>query len=182
MGEAQTAVEAATAVMKDFYAKAAEATAFTQQRGPAGEAPETFDEPYKGMGGEGGNIVAFLEVILSDFNRLESETAASEASEQDEYEKFMAESKKDKALKENESKHKANKKTDQESALHTAEEELKTNQERLDKANAYYDKLKPTCVDSGITYEERVKQREAEIQSLEEALKILAGQDLPTLR
>merc|ERR1712003_180912 len=163
------------------YAKAAEATAFTQQSGPADDAPETFDKPYKGMGGDGGNIVDFLEVILTDFERLESETAASEESEQDEYEKFMFESKKDKALKENESKHKANKKTDQESALHTAEEELKTNQEQLDKATAYYDKLKPTCVDSGITYEERVKQREAEIQSLEEALKILAGQDLPTL-
>ena len=62
-------------------------------------------------------------------------------------------------------------KTDKESALHTAQEELKTNQEQLDKANAYYDKLKPISVDSGISYEERVKQREAEIQSLEEALK-----------
>merc|ERR1719291_619870 len=176
--EAQTAVEAATAVMKDFYAKAAEATAFTQQSGPAEDAPETFDRPYKGMGGDGGNIVDFLEVILTDFERLESETAASEESEQDEYEKFMFESKKDKALKENESKHKANKKTDNESALHTAEGELKANQDQLDKANAYYDKLKPACVDSGITYEERVKRREEEIQSLQEALKILTGTDI----
>ena len=31
---------------------------------------------------------------------------------------------------------------------------------------AYFDKLKPTCVDSGITYEERVKRREEEIQSV----------------
>merc|ERR1712100_606783 len=116
-----------------------------------------------GMGGGGGNIVDFLEVILTDFARLESETAASEEAEQDEYEKFMFESKKDKALKENESKLKANTKTDKESALHTAQEELKTNQEQLEKATAYYDKLKPSCVDSGVSYEERVKQREANL-------------------
>merc|ERR1719162_2587850 len=79
--EAQIAVEAATAVMKDFYAKAAEATAFAQQTGPADDAPETFDKPYQGMGSGGGNIVDFLEVILTDFERLESETTAAEDQE-----------------------------------------------------------------------------------------------------
>ena len=32
---------------------------------------------------------------------------------------------------------------------------------------AYYDKLKPSCVDAGVSYEERVERREAEIQSAE---------------
>jgi len=133
--------------------------------------------PYKGMGAGGGNVVDFLEVILTDFSRLESETAASEAEEEDSYKTFMFESKKDKALKENESKHKANTKTDKESALHTAEEELKTNQEQLDKANAYYDKLKPQCVDSGITYEERVKQREDEVALLRKCMCLFDGDE-----
>merc|ERR1719506_3464958 len=95
---AQTAVEAATAVLKDFYAKSAQATAFAQ--GPAEDAPETFDKPYKGALPEGGSIVDFLEVILSDFQRLESETAAAEAEQEDSYKNYMFESKKDKALKE----------------------------------------------------------------------------------
>jgi len=178
--DAQSAVEDATAVLKDYYAKAAEATAFVQ--GPADDQPATFDKPAQGQQAEGAGVIDFLEVILSDFARLESETTAAEATESDEYDTFMFESKKDKALKEGDSKNKSGTKTDRESALHTAEEERKSNQDQLDKANAYYDKLKPTCVDSGINYEDRVKGREAEIQSLTEALKILQGQDLPTLR
>jgi uncharacterized protein YoxC len=176
---AQVAVEQAMAVLKDFYAKAAEATAFAQQ--PAADAPETFDKPYQGMGSSGGGVVDFLEVILTDFARLESETSAAEAGEADEYKNFMFESKKDKALKENEIKLKSGTKTDKESALSDANTDLKTTQEQLDKALEYYEKLKPQCVDSGITYEERVKRREEEIVSLQEALKILAGTDLPTM-
>merc|ERR1719359_2713473 len=101
---AQVAVEQATAVLKDFYAKSATATALAQQ--PAADAPETFDKPYKGMLPEGGNVVDFLEVILTDFARLESDTTTAEATELEEYSTFMQESKKDKALKENEKGHK----------------------------------------------------------------------------
>jgi prefoldin subunit 5 len=177
--EAQTAVEEAIAVLKDFYAKSAEATAFVQQsQSPADDAPETFDKPYTGMMPEGGSVVDFLEVVLTDFARLESETSADEAQEAKEYDNFMFESKKDKALKENEKGHKKQKKVDQEGALHTAGEELKVEQEELDAAVAYYEKLKPSCVDSGINYEDRVKQREAEMQSLSEALKMLKSQDI----
>jgi len=175
--EAQTAVEQAMAVLKSFYAKAAEATALAQQ--PAQDAPETFgDEPYTGMMPEGGNVVDFLEVILTDFGRLETETAAAEETEAEEYKKYMFESKKDKALKENEMGHKSSKKADQGNALTSAQEELKMTNEQLTKAIAYYEKLKPTCVDSGISYEERVKRREEEMQSLEEALNILSGTDI----
>merc|ERR1719335_710757 len=106
---------------------------------------------------EGGSIVDFLEVILTDFSRLEAETVASEAAELSEYKKYMAESEKDKALKNNEIKHKNERIKAQTSALHEAEESLSINQEQLDAAVAYYEKLKPECVDSGITYEDRVK-------------------------
>merc|ERR1719421_2045325 len=128
-----------------------------------------------------GNVVDFLEVILSDFSRLESETASAEAEEEEEYKNFMFESKKDKALKENEIKLKSGTKTDKESALQQANEDLKVTKEQLDKALEYYEKLKPKCVDSGISYEERVKAREEEIQKLQEGLKILKGIDLPTM-
>jgi len=173
---AQTAVSNAMALVKDFYEKSAQATALAQQT-PGDDAPETFSKPYKGLLPEGGNVVDFLEVILTDFTRLETETTDDEASEDARYKDFMFESKKSKALKENETKHKTNTKTEKESALHFAEEELKTTKEQLADAVAYYEKLKPSCVDSGISYEERVKRREEEIQSLQEALKILQGED-----
>merc|ERR1719201_894614 len=64
--EAQEAVKAALSVLEGFYAKAAGATALTQTRQPKYDAPESFTEPYKGMGG-GTGIIGMLEVILSDF-------------------------------------------------------------------------------------------------------------------
>mmetsp|Transcript_30854 Transcript_30854/g.67504 ORF Transcript_30854/g.67504 Transcript_30854/m.67504 type:complete len:681 (+) Transcript_30854:47-2089(+) len=175
--EAQVGLEQAITMLKDYYAKSAEATVLAQQS-PDLDAPETFDKPYKGMLPESGSVVDFLEVILSDFARLEAEAATSEATEQDEYEKYAFEMKKDKALKENEIEHMESRKVAKESSLHTAQEELKSTQEQLDKAIAYREKLQPTCVDSGVSYEERVKRRAEEIQSLQEALQILAGTDI----
>merc|ERR1719498_1505323 len=119
----------------------------------------------------------FLEVILSDFARLQSQTETAEAAEQEEYDTYMFESKKDKALKENEIKHKEERKAQCETDLARAKDELEAAQKALAAAVAYYEKLKPTCVDSGISYEERVK----EIQSLKEALAMLEGLDLPTV-
>merc|ERR1719428_2343640 len=80
---AQTAVANALGVLNEFYAKAAQATSFAQE-------PEIFsDEPYKGMGGESGGVVGMIEVIQSDFARLESETSAAEAEAAKQYDEFM---------------------------------------------------------------------------------------------
>jgi len=173
---AQVGIQQAMAVLKDYYAKSATATALAQQ--PAVDAPETFEKPYKGMLPEGGSVVDFLEVILTDMARLESETTASEAKEAAEYKKFMFDSEKDRALKANEKSHKESSKTDAEGELQQTKDDLKMTQSALDKANKYYETLQPKCVDSGITYEERVKRREEEMDSLEEALKILTGVDI----
>merc|ERR1711871_1193382 len=88
--EAQTAVSQALTVLKEFYAKAAKATALVQQ-------PEIFDQPYTGMGGAAGGVVGMLEVIESDFARVQAETNAAEAAAVKEYEQFMHDSTVDKA-------------------------------------------------------------------------------------
>merc|ERR1712151_956636 len=84
--EAQTAVAQALTVLKEFYEKAGDATALLQQQP---EAPEIFDAPYKGMQAENGGVIGMLEVIESDFARLESDTQAAESTAQQEYDIFM---------------------------------------------------------------------------------------------
>jgi len=170
---AQTAVAQAITVLKEFYAKAGDATALLQQ-----PAPEIFDKPYKGMQSENGGIVGMLEVIESDFARLEAETSASEASAQKEYDTFMTDSKVDKAAKVKDIEHKTTKKQDESQALGLKREDLEGTQKELDAALAYFDKLKPSCVDAGVSYEDRVSRRKEEVESLQEALKILNGEDI----
>merc|ERR1719217_890059 len=170
--DAQDAVAKALTVLKEFYDKAAQATAFTQE-------PEIFsDEPYKGMGGESGGVVGMIEVIQSDFARLESETSAAEAEAVKQYAEFMDDSNIDKAHKSKDIEHKSETKQTQETALQQKKADLDGTQKELDAALAYYEKLKPDCVDSGVSYEDRVKQRKEEIESLQTALRILNGEDI----
>jgi len=173
--EAQTAVAQALTVLKEFYEKAGDATALLQQQP---ESPEIFDAPYKGMQSENGGIVGMLEVIESDFARLEADTKASEASAQKEYDTFMTDSKVDKESKTKDIEHKTAKKQDEEQALTVKNEDLEGTQKELDAALAYFDKLKPSCVDAGVSFEDRVARRKEEVESLQEALRILNGEDL----
>merc|ERR1719161_3289427 len=73
-----------------------------------------------------------LEVIASDFVRLETETAAAEASAAKAYENFMAESEADKDAKQRDIEHKTAKKRDKEQALTSAKEDLALTQQELD--------------------------------------------------
>merc|ERR1719247_3417782 len=131
-------------------------------------------EPYTGM--EGGGVMGMLEVIESDFARLISETTAAEQEAAAAYEKLSNDSAEDKAVKETDSKSKTGEKTRKESALGSAKKDLATTKEELAAAMDYYEKLKPSCVDAGVSYEERVARRKEEIESLQEALKILSAE------
>jgi len=164
--EAQTAIAQALTVLKEFYAKAGEATAFAQIA------------PYKGMQSENGGVVGMMEVIESDFARLESETKASEATGQKEYDVFMTDSKVDKASKATAADHKAAKKQGEAQALIQKKNDLEGTQKELSASLAYFDKLRPSCVDSGSSYEDRVARRKEEVESLQEALKVMNGEDL----
>ncbi|CAK0897166.1 unnamed protein product [Prorocentrum cordatum] len=155
--EAQTAVAQALVVLKEFYAKAAEATALLQQ-----QPPPIFEKAYTGMGGEAGGVVGMLEVIESDFARLEAETKASEASAQKEYDMFMTDqTARRRALRPPDIEHKTAKRQDEEQALTVSQADLEGTQKDWDMGYvtsprrgpwpADFDKLKPSCVDAGVS-------------------------------
>jgi hypothetical protein len=161
--DGQVAVERAIKILREFYAKAE--SSFVQ-------------EPYKGMQDVKGGVLGLLEVCLSDFARLETETSMAEEEAQSSYEKFMDETTQSKEVKEVEKEHKEGNKADAEADLRATKKELSLTQEELDKALEYYGVLKADCLDTGLSYQERVKAREEEIQSLQEALRILQGEDI----
>ena len=193
---AQTAIAAASAVLREFYEKAAMATGFlqTQKRPTMGSEEwnslanpnfkgevdkghkagmQTFGETYQGNQDANNGVMALLEVLASDFASLEADTNAAEAAAKEAYDRFTVESKKNKAVKERKASMNDSDRASAESKLREDIADLKATQDELLAADRYYDKLVPQCLDQGMTWEERTAARAAEVSSLKEALKIL---------
>jgi len=94
------------------------------------------------------------------------------------YDEFMQDSKVDKVEKTADLEHATESKQEQEGSLQEKKVDLEGTQKELDAALAYYEKLKPACVGEAPSYEDRVAQRKEEIESLQEALRILNGEDV----
>lgn len=205
--EAQAAVASANNVLKEFYSKAAGATAFIQlpkmgsdewnalanpalASGGAGYGQgsedkvdkghkggmQTFGDSYSGQQDSANGVLAMLEVIMSDFANLEATTAASEAAAAKEYERFMADSKKDKSVKTRQVEMNTVDKEEAEHAATAAKRDISTTDDQQRAADRYYENLKPKCVDEGVSFEERDAARKEEIASLKEALQMLQPQ------
>merc|ERR550537_962231 len=97
------------------------------------------------MGGEAGGVVGMLEVIQSDFSRLEAETKAAESQAQKEYDEFMTDSEVDKTQKTQDIEHKTARKQEQSKSLTEKQSDLEGTQKELAAALDYYEKLKPSC-------------------------------------
>jgi len=166
MADAQAgaeAVKSALVVLREFYS--AQSTGFLQQ------VPEM--KSYGGMQSAKGGIVGMLEVIVSDFVRLNAQTKSAEIQSAAEYDSFSKTAKADKIAK-----HKLEVKTklekDQtEFDKSNAEKMLKGVDEELSKANAYFDQLKPECIEIKVSFEDRVAARKQEIQALKDAYAML---------
>lgn len=169
--DAQDAVSRALSVLQEFYAKAGLAESFAQQ-------PAIFDSPYQGQQGESKGVIGMLQVIQSDFARLEAETETDENTSQREHDQFLEESRVDKSQKASDIEHKTAKKKRQQQQLQQAKGDLEGTQKELDAALKVYDSLKPRCVSAGVSYNDRAGRRQEEIESLQEALRILNGEDI----
>jgi len=180
--EGQAAIEQAIKVLQDFYKKAAKAKALVQQSSSQQpEIPEIFDGAYKGQQSGQGGVIGMLEVIKSDFARLESDTNAAEQAAQNEYDEFMSDSAQSKASLDVDLKHAKTTQLAKEGELTMAKESLVTARETLDLALKTFEKLKEPCLGGGQTYAERKTRRKDEIESLKQALEILSADNLPTM-
>merc|ERR1719158_1949728 len=174
--EAMEAVAQAQAVLKEFYAKAAGDTELLQQT-PADDAPPSFEnEPYTGNQGASKGVLGMLEVIHSDFARLDADTSSDEAEAAKEFSEFMDDSAKDKEQKRLDNLDMSRETTAKEREEAATAKDLSQTQEELDAALAYYEKLKPDCIAEGLSFEERAQMRQEEIDSLNEVYTILSGE------
>merc|ERR1719515_150354 len=83
------------------------------------EMAQAAKAPYTGMQAASGGVMGFLEVILSDFARLQTETEMAESMAQSDYEKFMDETTEDAEVKGVEMDHKEKKKISTDEANRT---------------------------------------------------------------
>jgi len=179
--EAQTAVSNAVKVLKDFYGGAADLS-LVQGQGDGVALQQEMKQAalptYKGNQDSSTGIFGMLEVVMSDFARLETETTSEEYSQQTAYDKMMDETNEDLAVKETEMTHKSHKKDKCGEDIRGLNKNLQLTQNEFDKALDYYGSLKQDCLDTGLNYADRKKMREEEIASLQEALQMLSGEDL----
>eukprot|EP00448_Togula_jolla_P005634 CAMPEP_0170599824 /NCGR_PEP_ID=MMETSP0224-20130122/17008_1 /TAXON_ID=285029 /ORGANISM="Togula jolla, Strain CCCM 725" /LENGTH=706 /DNA_ID=CAMNT_0010924511 /DNA_START=62 /DNA_END=2180 /DNA_ORIENTATION=+ len=176
--EAQAAVQQAITILKEFYDRG-EAVALVQTSSLQGQAPPIFEGAYEGMGSENGGVIAMLEVIESDYARLESSTTAMEETAEQDFNRFKTDNAVAIAQTNADIRHKTSQKQHHEQQLSNAESSLTLAERELAAAEKTYEKLKPSCIDSGSNFTEREQRRQEEIQSLQEALRILNGEDLP---
>jgi len=142
------------------------------------EGMQTFGDTYSGQQDSANGVLAMLEVIMSDFANLETETTTSETESQNMYERFMADSKKDKTVKNKQIEMNTADKKEAEHNAAAAKRDLSATDDELLAAERYYEGLKPKCVDEGVSFEERNAKRQEEVDSLKEALAMLQPQDL----
>jgi len=168
---AQEAVAQATAILREFYAQAGGEPALLQQPTP----PPIFEGSYTGMQDRHGGIVAMLTVILSDFARLEVDTQAAESQAQHDYDAWLTENKVNMAQMASDLKHKNAQIAKETEELASSEKDWRAVDKQLAAAVDEFNKLKPSCIYTDMTAEERAKRRQEEIDSLKEAYAILSG-------
>merc|ERR1719194_187925 len=158
-------------VLQAFYKKAAKGKVSLIQASPVdADSPASPSGAYKGGQQKAGGILAMLDVIISDFERTIKVTTKSEKASHREFVEFERTSKTSIASKETG-------KSQAESDLKSTDAKIVEDMDDLDKHQKMLDDvlkeledLKPACVDTGMSYADRVQKRKDEIDALKKAL------------
>lgn len=159
-------VRMALKVLRDYYAN--DEAALVQQ--PA--APGT----HSSADGAGGSIIGMLEVVESDMGKSLANENMNEEAAAVAYERLSMENRVEKATKESDVKYK----TKAAAALDKKVTEVSSDRDsaatELDAVLSYTKNLRGMCELKPESYSDRKGRREAEIDGLREALKILEGE------
>jgi len=171
------AIRAAIDILTKFYKTAAKAQVLSlSQQGPADDAPDAgfgAFEAYTGSQGSAGGIIGMMDVIKSDFERTISETHKEENEAKRAFRDLMTETGKSLAEKTTAEEEKTGYRDSASEKLEEEKMGLATQTSILQKSLETLIELKPVCVETGMSYEERVAMRQEEIEGLKSALCIL---------
>jgi len=175
--EGLAAVKKAIEVLNEFYGGFLQ----VQSKAPGGRdgksvsdlAPEAETGEYEGKTDAGKGIIGLLETVEGDFDRSITDTKDAEDKSKTEFEDEEKRINEDIDALKGESKDKKDELDTTESDLVEHKEALKDAKDNLASAKDELEKLRPQCVDLGLTFKARQARSEEEIKALEEALKIL---------
>jgi len=178
------AIKAAIAVLKDFYDK--QALVQTAQKPVADAdgktigdmAPKVAEGEYAGQQDAAAGILGMMAVIQSDFEGTIEATEAGEKEAVEEHKTFVEDSEASITEKKDLSKTRRGDEKQAQSDLVEFKDDLRDHAGLKKDALDELAKLKPPCVSTGSSYDEKVKRREQEIESLKDAYKIFAEMTL----
>jgi hypothetical protein len=180
--DAQTAIANAIAVLTDFYKQSGEIAKepyeFIQAKDPQElpEQPSTWDSSYTGVAdpkAQPGGIVTILETCAEEFAKMEADTKAQEASDEEAFQSSMSENDIEKTRRSKESEMKANEKKRRVDKRGELQKKQKHTSDELDATNQYWEDLKPACMAGDSNYQNRKDARSKEIKALQMAQGIL---------
>jgi uncharacterized coiled-coil DUF342 family protein len=132
---------------------------------------------YGGKTDASKSILTLMEQIQEDFANQITATTNDEAAAEGAFQGFKTETDSSASGKTTLKGTKEGEKATAEGDLETAASDHKKESDLLQAALDELEKLKPVCVDSGMSWEERSARRDQEIDALKEALKILQDTD-----
>jgi len=161
-------IRKALSLLKDYYGAASSAALVqeddSQPAPPAG---------HSASGGAGGSIISILEVAEEDMAKELAKVEMLESDEQSAYDETVQENKLTKASKDQDVKYKQQEAAGLDKSITELSNDRDSTNTELGAVNSYYTKLQGRCVAKPVPYETRKKAREAEINGLKEALKVL---------
>jgi len=172
--KALTGIRKALELLRDYYG--ASAAALVQEDASSDDSQPAAPQGHSKAGGAGGSIISILEVAESDMAKELAKIEAEESDEASAYEETTQNNKITKAAKDQDVKYKLMEAAGLDKDITELSNDRDQTNTELGAVNSYYTKLQGRCVAKPVSYEERKKAREAEIEGLKTALDVLENE------